>query len=307
MARTVLALAAVALLAVADLAFAQAGGGSSGFGGGGGGGGFSGGGGGGGFSGGSGSSSTGSPIVVVVVFGAFGLFVLFQVLHARRYRRKVRERDARVRTASNEAAEDDAYFDDDYLLPYARSLFIEAQSAWDARDRHRLSAAVGEDLMVEWARRLDDFDAKGWHNRVSVANEPEIRYVGLVNREDDSEDRAVVRIDAMLRTFVLDRTGQQINRKDASSALHNVVEYWTLARRGDHWIVASIEQAKEGDHHLDSQIVASPWSDTTRLEDEALTELAVADGLPRGLHHCRPRRARVLGRRPRPCPRSLAR
>ena len=44
----------------------------------------------------------------------------------------------------------------------------------------------------------------------------------------------------------------------------------------------SIEQRAEGDHHLDSEIVASPWSDTARLRDESLTELAVADGLPPG-------------------------
>ena len=36
--------------------------------------------------------------------------------------------------------------------------------------------------MVEWSRRLDDFAAKGWHNRVEVLGEPEIQYVGLVNR-----------------------------------------------------------------------------------------------------------------------------
>ncbi len=43
----------------------------------------------------------------------------------------------------------------------------------------------------------------------------------------------------------------------------------------------SIEQRAEGDHHLDSEIVASPWSDS-RLSDEALTELALEDGLRPG-------------------------
>ena len=264
-------------LALADLALAQAGGGSSGFGGGGGGGGFGGGGGGSG-----GSGGTGSPIVVLLFFGAFGVFVIYLAIHTVRYRRKLRERDARVRTASAEAAEDDAYFGADYLVPYARSLFIEAQSAWDARDRERLAKVVGEDLMVEWSRRLDDFDAKGWHNRVEVLGEPEIHYVGLVNREEDEEDRAIVRITAKLRAYVTDRNGRRIMRKEAKSDQIELTEYWTLARRGDTWIVASIEQRAEGDHHLEGEIVPSPWSDTERLEDESLTELAVADGLPEG-------------------------
>jgi predicted lipid-binding transport protein (Tim44 family) len=273
-------LSALLTLALADHALAQAGGGSSGFGGGGGGGGF--GGGGGGFGGSGGSGGTGSPVVVLLFFGVFAVFLIYLAIHTMRYRRKLRERDARVRTASAEAAEDDAYFGADYLVPYARSLFIEAQSAWDARDRERLAKVVGEDLMVEWSRRLDDFDAKGWHNRVEVLGDPEIHYVGLVNREEDEEDRAVVRITARLRAYVIDRRGHRMMRKGAKSDQIELTEYWTLARRGDAWIVASIEQRAEGDHHLEGEIVPSPWSDTERLEDESLTELAVADGLPEG-------------------------
>ena len=45
--------------------------------------------------------------------------------------------------------------------------------------------------------------------------------------------------------------------------------------------MASIEQQAEGDHHLDEEIVASPWSGK-RIADEALTELAVEDKLPEG-------------------------
>src|SRR5215218_3960978 len=139
------------------LILAQAGSGSGGFGGGGGGGG-------GGFSGGGGSSGTGEgdPIVVVVVFGLFGLFLLYLAIHTVRYRRKLREREARVRTASAEAAEDDAYFEADELERHAAALFRAAQAAWDARDREGLARLVGPDLLVEWNRRLDDFDSKGW-------------------------------------------------------------------------------------------------------------------------------------------------
>ena len=274
-------LTALLVFALADVALAQAGGGSSGFGGGGGGGGGFGGGGGG-FGGGGGSGSTGSPVVLLLFFGGFAVFLIYLTVHSARYRRKVRERDARVRTASAEAAEDDAYFSADYLVPYARSLFLEAQSAWDARDRERLAKVVGEDLMIEWTRRLDDFDAKGWHNRVEVLDEPQIQYVGLVNREDDEEDRAVVRITARLRAYVLDRNGRRIMRRGEKGDQITLTEYWTLARRGEAWIVASIEQRAEGDHHLEGEIIASPWSDTERLGDESLTELAVADGLPEG-------------------------
>jgi predicted lipid-binding transport protein (Tim44 family) len=220
--------------------------------------------------------------VVVFFFGVFGIFLVYLAIHSWRYRVKVRERDSRVRTASAEAASDDPYFAADELEAQARGLFVACQEAWDGRDVERLSELVGDDLMVEWRRRLDDFAAKGWHNRVSVLSAPRIEYVGLVNREDDTEDRAVVRITASLRAFVVDGSGRKMLRTGAKTEQITLCEYWTLARSGDAaWKVVSIEQRAEGDHHLDSEIVASPWSDSS-LADEALTELAVEDGLPPG-------------------------
>jgi predicted lipid-binding transport protein (Tim44 family) len=137
--------------------------------------------------------------------------------------------------------------------------------------------------MVEWKRRLDDFAAKGWHNRVSVRGKPEIQYVGLVNREDDTEDRAVVRVTARLTAYVETRDGRHILRTGAKSENVGLCEYWTLARSGsgDAWRVVSIESRAEGDHQLDEEIVASPWADS-RIADESLTELAAEDGLPEG-------------------------
>jgi predicted lipid-binding transport protein (Tim44 family) len=224
--------------------------------------------------------------VVVIVFGFLGVFLVYLAIHSLRYRRKVRERVARVRTASAEAAEDDAYFAASDLEAGARSLFTACQAAWDGRDLGQLSALVGDDLMVEWKRRLDDFAAKGWHNRVSVRGTPKIEYVGLVNREDDTEDRAVVRITASLRAYVEDRSGNHILQNGAKSEEVGLCEYWTLARSSTaadaSWRVVSIEQRAEGDHHLDEEIVPSPWSDTQRLSDESVTELAVEDGLPPG-------------------------
>jgi predicted lipid-binding transport protein (Tim44 family) len=116
---------------------------------------------------------------------------------------------------------------------------------------------------------------------VQVLSEPEIQYVGITNVEDDDEDRAVVRIQAQLRSYVQDELGHKILRTGAKTDQMALTEYWTLARRGDGWIVVSIEQKAEGDHHLDSEIVASPWSGEI-IRDEAITELAAADKLPEG-------------------------
>ena len=129
-------------------------------------------------------------------------------------------------------------------------------------------------------RRLDDFDRKGWHNVCELRQGPTVEYVGLTNREDDDEDRVVVRMEAVLRDVVIDRGGAVINRNNSDSESTTLAEYWTLGRAGDRWILLSIEQDAEGAHHLDAPIVASPWSDEARLQDEAVTELAVADATP---------------------------
>jgi predicted lipid-binding transport protein (Tim44 family) len=261
------------LLAVDSIA--APGGGSSGFGGGGGGGG------GGGFSGGgSGSGSEGSPWVFVFAL-ALGLLLFgFGMFKAARVRKRRRERAARVHLASAEAAADDAHFGGDAVSAETAALHHDIVTAWTARDRDALARHLGPDLLTEWVRRLDDFDRKGWHNVCEIKKPTEVEYLGLTNREDDTEDRVVVRLTAELRDVVIDRNGNVIKRNEEDDELTTLAEYWTLGRDGDRWILHSIEQDAEGSHHLDAPIVASPWSDDARLHDEAVTELAVADAVP---------------------------
>ena len=265
-----LATALFALLVHASYALASAGGGSSGFGGGGGGGGgFSGG-------GGSGSGDGGWAGVIVWVVIAF-VFFFVGFVKRERIRRAWRRRAARVRTASAEAAEDDPSLGADAVLPAAANLFREVQEAWDARDRTRLGYVVGPDLMKEWVKRLDDFDRKGWHNVVKVLGQPEVEYVGLVNREGHAEDRVAVRIRCTIEDWVDGPGSADLNKTGESSKVRNLEEVWTLAKFDGNWFVVSIEQPAEAKHHLDAEIVAVPWADESRMRDEALIDLAAAD------------------------------
>ena len=274
------ALVPVLTLVLADLALAQAGGGSSSFGGGGGGGG--GGGFGGSSSGGSGTSGSASLLEVLFIVAVFVVIILSGAVGVMRQRRKFRLRVARVRSAAAEAAQDDDYLAADRVEKEAADLWLATQSAWDARDQERLSRLVGQDLMVEWRRRLADFERKGWHNRVQVTGAPTVKYVGLVNREDDSQDRVTVHIKGAMTSYVQTSDGQKVLRDGASSEQVSITEYWTLARSGDGWMCVSIEQEAEGGHHLEGQIVATPEADTERIRGQAVTELAVADAVPEG-------------------------
>ena len=283
------------LLIAAPAAFARSGSGSSHFGGGGGG---FGGGGGGGFGGrghflfipiGGGGGFIILVIIAIIVFWILPKLIVWwrgQQTAGRTVRQRVagrqevKDRERRVELAAAEASEDDSAFAPDVVRPAATQLFQDIQAAWDSGDRAMLAKLVAPDLLQEWSRRLDDFDRKGWRNRVQVASTPSVDYVGLRNAAEDRDDRVTVLIQARLRDYVVDSYGQRVGRTDALSDTTMVREYWTLGKRDDRWVLLSIEQGAEGEHALKEDIVATPWSDDRAMHDEALIEGAVADAVP---------------------------
>jgi predicted lipid-binding transport protein (Tim44 family) len=288
----------VATLVLVPEAFASAGGGSSGFGGGGGGGGEGGG-------RGAGLYILFQILIRVAVLGhglgalvLIGLFLIWLMIarvrpraqsfwsaresQGRAARAGTAVRERQVTLAAAEAAEDDPAFAPDIVKPAAARLFNAVQTAWDAGDRSRLSRLVAPDLLSEWERRLDGLERRGWRNRVQPLGEPRVDYVGLTHRGDAATDRVVVRIEAKLRDYVVDRAGNRIKRTGRLGETTSIREFWTLRKRGSRWILASIEQGAEGAHALDEQIVATPWSDEQAMRDEAVVEAAVAEAVPEG-------------------------
>jgi predicted lipid-binding transport protein (Tim44 family) len=289
------ALVLAVMLLVAPEALAAAGGGTSGFGGGGEGGG----------GGGRGFALyfiiqiliriavIGHGLGAVALIGLFMLWFLFTRVVPKVWaaqgtagpaaRRETAHRERRVELAAAEAAEDDPAFAPDNVKPAAAKLFKDIQVAWDAGDREWLGRLVAPQLLREWDRRLDDFDRRGWHNRVKLLGEPSVEYVGLARHGNDDEDRVVVRVEARLRDFVEDAYGNRITRRDRFGETVKIREFWTLVRnRAGRWIVGSIEQGAEGRHALQDQIVGTPWSDEQAMRDEALVEGAVATAVPEG-------------------------
>ena len=291
MRRRAFALALAISLALAPAALARGGSGSSGFSRG------FGGGGGGGLGRGFGHGhfffipiGGGGGILVLIVIAVIVVYVLPRLIAFWRAqqstgtaaRRRVAQRERRVELAAAEASEDDTAFAPDRVRADAAQLFKDVQTAWDSGDRVRLRGLVAPDLLAEWEMRLDDFDRKGWHNRVQLLGEPTVEYVGLRNVGDDRHDRVVVRIEARLRDYVEDSYGQRIARVDTISDTTRVREFWTLGKREDHWILISIEQGAEGAHSLDEEIVATPFADEQAMRDESLLEGAAADSVPEG-------------------------
>ena len=279
-----------------------AGGGSGGFGGGGGGGG------GGGFGGGGGGGGGGFVVTDDPRAFFFGLMLIVAFFVAvwiagklaeraqrrvavwsRQYakwrdestERKRRQRAKEVPPAARAAAEDDQYFAQEEVTRAADTLFREIQTAWDGRDQASLRHMVGPDLMIEWGRRLNDFAAKGWHNRVEVKG-LNVEYVGLTNRADDDDDRMVVRVAALLDDYVVDQHGRFIAHTGNPSKEAHLREYWTMCKRDDDWMLLSIEQDVEGEHHLTEPLVALPEEDVASIRDEVVVEQGVENRAPVG-------------------------
>ena len=302
--RLLIALALVALLALvlAPAALAAGGSGSAGFGGGGGEGGGGGGGGGG----------VGLFIVIqllirIAVLGhglgalvliGLGLIYLFftRVMpQAQRswsargssgtaQRRRTAKRARRVEMAAAVAAEEDEAFAPDAVKANATALFKQVQAAWDRGDRAKLSRLLAPDLLVEWERRLDDMDRRGWHNHVEVVGEPTVEYVGLSRSGDASEHQVTVRIEARLRDYVVDRAGNHLRRAGRLSDTVRLREFWTLKRTANgRWVLASVEQGAEGSHVLDEDIIATADYDEKSMHDEAVIEGAVAEAVPKNV------------------------
>ena len=195
---------------------------------------------------------------------------------------KTSKRERRVELAAAEAAEEDPDFAPDRIRAAGRQLFLDIEKAWDTGDRFAMRSLVGPDLLVEWERRLDDFDGRGWHNHVEPIGEPSVEYVGLRRTGDADTDHVVVKIDARVKDYVVDRYGRHIKRTGSLSEITRIREFWTLRKRNGRWTLASIEQAGEGKHALDEEIVATAWGDEKGMRDEALIEGAVADQVPEG-------------------------
>ena len=296
---TILLAAGALTLLAAPAAFAAAGGGSSGFSGGGGGGG-----------GGKGFALwILIDLLIHIALIGHGLGALFLVAvaliylfvtrvlprmndgyHQRAAQRTPRSRrpgrnsrERRVELAAAEAAEADPAFAADAVRPAAAQLFCDIQSAWDADDRGRLRSLVGPDLLTEWERRLDDYARRGWRNHVEVLGRPTVELLGLVHRGDSASDHVVVRIDARMQDFVVDRSGRHLKRTGRLGETTRVREFWSLGRPFGHWMLVSIEENREGAHAMDEQIVATPWADERGMRDSALVEGAVADAVPEGV------------------------
>ena len=291
--RRILVLAAVAALTSPTMAYARSGGGSHGFsggGGGGGGGGYHGSGSGGyGFVGGTGGGSIGALVILAVL-----ILVLWFKFRARRAGKasglntgsdrtahrsdaQAHERATQIEARVDGLAQSDASFDLDALKQRAVWLYVTAQRSWTNRDHGTLKRILSPVLYGKWAEELRDYQSRGEVNVVEIVSGPVVELIDVANRAGEVNDTVTFRISATLNDYVRRGNGSHAERKDGSSS---PVEYWTLRKNeAGEWIVASVEQAAEGAHHLTAAIETDGW-DQKAVAREAVLEVAEKTSAP---------------------------
>ena len=288
----VLALAGVSVLSAATAAFARGGGGTHGFGGGGG---FRGSGGtrfgsGGGFLF-FGSGGGGGLLFIVLLIVAYYLFKTWS--EQRRAKRNMNttsdrvahrsDEEARARATAVEAQVDalavtEDTFELDALKERAVWLYVTAQRAWSAGDEATLDRILSPVVYGKWTEQLDEYVARGQVNVVEIVEGPDVQMVNVANRPGETDDTVTFRITATLNDYVVSRrTGERLTRKDRST---RPVEYWTLRKNGaGEWIVAGIEQAEDGRHHLTDAVETDSWNQKSVARD-AMLEVAERTTVP---------------------------
>jgi hypothetical protein len=277
-------IAAVAALVSPATAYARGGGGSHGFSGGGGS--HGGGGGGGGFVGtGIGGHFSAGGLITLLVIVALVALVWWVKNRSQKtgglntVNDKTAHRSdeqARVRAAQVEAQVDvlsdtDASFNVAALKERASWLYVTAQRAWTDRDHATLQKVLSPVLYGKWADELRGYESRGEINVVQIVSGPTVEMVDVANRAGEKNDTVTFRIIATLNDYVRRSGGSDSTRKDGST---RPVEYWTLRKNAaDQWIVASIEQAAEGAHHLTAAIEIDGW-DQKAVAREAVLEVA---------------------------------
>src|SRR5512142_442960 len=147
---------------------------------------------------------------------------------------RLRRRVAEVHAAAGDTGPYNATVVEDA----ARRLFADMHEAWDAGDRARLQQLSDPDLMSDWARRLDGYQARGKRQRITVVRGPKVQYVSLLA----DRGRVRLRMRAKVRRRFEPAAGPRKEPRFGWS--YQFEEFWTLARRGDSWILWSTRPTK---------------------------------------------------------------
>jgi hypothetical protein len=201
-----------------------------------------------------------------VLFGGVAYCWFTFIRGAARHERAVLKEHARATRAhyaAIEAGEDEPIFSPDAIERSVRQLVTLAGGVWRSAPLGDLEGRSDKALVRAWAR--------SWQwlgDGLEVDGQPSIDLLSVVNRHDEEEDRVVARVRLRIHCK---------HPKVGTLGPHHarVDERWTFGRSGSHWILLSVSGDPLAEPVLTTPLIPNPPSDTERLRDESLAELAV--------------------------------
>jgi hypothetical protein len=176
-----------------------------------------------------------------------------------------RRRVERAQGAALEAAEQDPAFEPTHVRTAVRRMLRAAEREW--RTPGAMPPRPDQQVIQRWAR-----EKRAWLGRgLRVEGEPRIDLVHLVNREDDAEDRVVVRVRMQLHH---ERVAAPLDPHTV-----HVDELWTLGRFRASWRLLSTDGDPRTGPALGASLIPTPWADEARLSEESLRELSQSAGV----------------------------
>jgi hypothetical protein len=215
----------------------------------------------------------GEVAVGVVLFGGVGACWVATLRSAARHERAILKEHAhatRAHFAAVEAAEDDPSFSPEAIERSVAEVVALADGAWRAGTFEALDGRPDAGLVRAWAR--------SWQSRLGTGLEavgqPSIDLLSVVNRDDEEEDRVVARVRQRIHC-----THPGVGTLGVHHA--HADERWTFGRSGSRWALLSVGGDPLAGPLLTAPLIPTPSSDTERLREESLAELASAQKLGR--------------------------
>jgi hypothetical protein len=206
--------------------------------------------------------------VGVILFGGLGAYWMAGIRGAARHERAVlKEHDQATRAhfAAVEAAEDDPIFSPEAIEQSVTEVVTLAEGLWRAGTFEALDDRPDAGLVRAWAR--------SWQSRLGngleAVGQPSIDLLSVVNRDDKEEDHIVARVRLRIHC-----KHPGVGTLGAHHA--HVDERWTFGRSGSRWRLLSIGGDPLAGPLLTAPLIPTPSSDTARLREESLAELADA-------------------------------
>jgi hypothetical protein len=208
--------------------------------------------------------------------GGLATYWMIAIRGAARHERAVlreRSRASRAHYAAVEAAEDDPIFSPDSIEASVKEIVALAGDLWRSERIDDLDRRPDSRLIRAWAQSWQSRLGKG----LEAVGSPSTDLLRVVNRDDEQEDGVVVRVRLRIhcKQPVVGALGQHHAHAD---------ERWTFGRSDGDWFLLSVGGDPLAGPILTAPLIPTPSSDTERMSEKSLVDMATSQKPEDGTH-----------------------